>query len=70
MRILGFFVFAYFAIVFVMWIYWGNWGDHAHMGFAYNFGRALVWPAAFESVRKIMAGIILLAVLGFLGVKK
>lgn len=57
---------GYFAIAFLSWIYLANWGAFAYRGWAYNFGRALVWPAImFPAVGQILGAIVVLALVVF-----
>ncbi|MFL3627291.1 hypothetical protein ABFU27_17245 [Xanthomonas campestris pv. raphani] len=47
----------YGASVVVAAICFANWGQYAYKGFAYNLGRALVWPAiVFPSFGGFSAG--------------
>ncbi|MEA9557498.1 hypothetical protein VC273_16795 [Xanthomonas nasturtii] len=55
----------YGASVVVAAICFANWGQYAYKGFAYNLGRALVWPAiVFPSFGGLLSGLIWLGVIG------
>lgn len=50
----------YLFIAFIVAVYGNWWGDYAFRGFAWNFGRALVWPVImFPSLGQIIGGIVL-----------
>ena len=38
---------GYLLIAFLSGMWMWVWGDYEYKGFAYNMGRALVWPASF-----------------------
>lgn len=57
----------YAALIVVFALYGTWWGDYAFRGFAYNLGRAFIWPAIlFPSVGKAIGGLVLLAFVGWL----
>lgn len=61
----------YVFLIFVFAIYGNWWGDYAYKGLAYNFGRALIWPVIiFPKLGKVVGGIVLLCVIGFLVLKR
>lgn len=54
----------YGASVLVAAICFANWGQYAYKGFAYNVGRALVWPAiVFPTFGAIVSGLMWLLVI-------
>lgn len=55
---------AYFTIALLFAIYSSNWGPYHYQSFAYNLGRALVWPAImFPVLGNILGAIILVVVI-------
>ena len=61
----------YVALIAVFAIYGTMWGDYAFRGFGYNLGRALIWPTIlFPSLGKLLGGIVLLAVIAALTLRK
>ncbi|NHF65972.1 hypothetical protein [Xanthomonas hortorum] len=55
----------YGASVLIAAICFANWGHYAYKGFAYNLGRALVWPAiVFPAFGGLLSGLIWLVVIG------
>ncbi|HCK29492.1 MAG TPA: hypothetical protein DIT34_08650 [Acinetobacter ursingii] len=61
---------GYLAIGFFFAIYQHFWGQHNYKSFAYNIGQGLVWPAVmFPTVGKIIGGILILCLVGFLTVR-
>lgn len=56
---------GYAAIAFLFAIYGTLFGAHSHQGFAYNLGRAIVWPATmFPSFGAFIGGLVMLLVVG------
>lgn len=54
---------GYAAIACLFAIYGSLFGDFSHKGFAYNLGRAVVWPATmFPSFGAFIGGIVMLLV--------
>ncbi|MBN8263135.1 MAG: hypothetical protein J0M21_00600 [Xanthomonadales bacterium] len=54
---------GYAAVAFLFAIYGTLFGDFAYKGFAYNLGRAVVWPAImFPSVGAFIGGVVMLLV--------
>ena len=45
----------YVLLIFAFAIYGNWWGDFAYKGFAFNFGRALIWPALMFLALQIMS---------------
>lgn len=61
----------YAALIVVFALYGTWWGDYAFRGFAYNLGRAFIWPSIlFPSLGKLLGGIVLLAVIAALTLRK
>lgn len=55
---------AYFAVALLFAIYSNIWGPYHFRGFAWNFGRAIVWPAVmFPVLGHILGAIILVVVI-------
>lgn len=55
----------YGATVVIAAICFNFWGQYAFRGFAYNLGRAAVWPAVvFPTIGTILSGLIWLLVIG------
>ena len=64
-------VVIYVLLIIAFAIYGNWWGDYAYKGFAYNFGRALIWPIImFPGRGKVIGGILLLFVVGGLLLKR
>ncbi|RDZ27471.1 hypothetical protein [Lysobacter silvisoli] len=58
---------VYVVLIFVFAIYGNWWGDYAYKGFAFNFGRALIWPVIIiPGLGKAIGMLVLLGVIGFL----
>lgn len=54
----------YGATVLIAMIYFNFWGQYAFKGFAYNLGRAVLWPTvAFPSFGALLGALVLIAVL-------
>ena len=54
----------YGATVLIAMIYFNFWGQFAFKGFAYNLGRAVLWPTvAFPSFGALLGGLVLIVVL-------
>ncbi|MCC4610015.1 hypothetical protein [Xanthomonas cannabis] len=54
----------YGASIFIAAICFANWGQYAYKGFAYNLGRAFVWPAVvFPSFGGLLSGLIWIVVI-------
>jgi hypothetical protein len=60
-------VLGLYALCVVVFAIYGNWwGTFAYKGFAYNLGRALIWPAIIlPGVGKIIGVAILIAFILF-----
>ena len=57
---------VYVLLIFVFAIYGNWWGDYAYNGFAFNFGRALVWPVILlPGLGKAIGALVLLGLIGF-----
>ena len=52
-----------YAVLIVLFAIYGSlWGEMSHRGFAYNLGRAFVWPTIlFPSVGAAIGGLVILA---------
>ena len=58
---------VYLVIGFFFAIYQHFWGQYNCKSFGYNIGQGLVWPAVmFLTVGKIVGGILILCLVGFL----
>nr|WP_230657892.1 hypothetical protein [Psychrobacter sp. I-STPA10] len=58
-NIKAFLLTGYVSIGFIYAIYSNFFGQYQYKSFAYNIGRALVWPASmFPSVGKFLGGIV------------
>ena len=58
---------VYLVIGFFFAVYQHFWGQYNYKSFAYNIGQGLVWPAVmFPTVGKIIGGILILWLVGFL----
>lgn len=58
---------VYVILIFVFALYGNWWGDYAFKGLAYNFGRALFWPAILiPGLGKALGVLVLLGFVGFL----
>lgn len=58
---------AYVLLIFVFAIYGNWWGAYAFKGFAFNLGRAVVWPVIlFPSLGKVIGGLVVLVMVGLL----
>ncbi|KAB8173389.1 hypothetical protein FKV24_014190 [Lysobacter maris] len=58
---------VYVLMIFVFAIYGNWWGDYAYKGFAYNLGRAVIWPAILiPGLGKAIGILVLLGFIGFL----
>jgi len=58
---------VYLVIGFFFAIYQHFWGQYNYKPFTYNLGQGLVWPAVmFPTVGKIVGGILILCLVGFL----
>ena len=54
----------YGATVLIAMICFNFWGQYAFKGFAYNLGRAVLWPTvAFPSFGALLGGLVLIVVL-------
>lgn len=61
------FAWIYVALIVVFAIYGSFWGDYAFRGFAYNLGRAFIWPVIlFPSVGKAIGALVLVVFVGWL----
>lgn len=55
---------AYFTVALLFAIYSSIWGPYHFRGFAWNLGRAIVWPAVmFPVLGHILGAIILVVVI-------
>jgi len=58
---------SYLVIGFFFAIYQHFWGQYNYKPFTYNLGQGLFWPAVmFPTVGKIIGGILILCLVGFL----
>lgn len=58
---------AYFSIALLFAFYGWLFGDDKYRGFAYNAGKALVWPTIiFPSLGAFIGGIIMVVVIGYI----
>lgn len=47
-------------------IYGNFFGDYDYKGFAYNFGRGLMWPTIiFPALGKFIGGVLIVGVIGY-----
>lgn len=54
----------YGATVLIAMIYFNFWGQYAFKGFAYNLGRAVLWPTVvFPSFGALLGGLVVIVVL-------
>lgn len=63
---------AAYGILVVPFTLYGWWfGEFGYKGFAYNFGRAIIWPVMlFPSLGPIIGGMVILAVIAALALKR
>lgn len=61
-----------YVVIGILYTFYGHFfGDYKYRGFAYNLGRGIVWPATmFPSVGSFLGGIIIIAVVGYLVLKR
>ncbi|OBX75971.1 hypothetical protein [Faucicola atlantae] len=61
----------YFGIGLIYALYSNFFGAYQYKSLVYNIGRGLIWPATmFPSFGKFLGGLIILAVIGALTVKR
>lgn len=64
-------IIAYVVLGLLTAIYGNFWGDYNYKGFAYNLGKAIIWPAVwFPSFGKFLGGILIIAFVAFLTLGK
>ena len=62
---------VYVLLIFIFAIYGNWWGDYAYKGFAYNFGRSLIWPTIlFLGMGKAIGGLLIVFFVGLLLLKR
>lgn len=62
---------VYGILIIPFGLYGWFFGELSYKGFAYNFGRAIIWPVMlFPSLGPIIGGIVILGVIGFLTLRR
>lgn len=65
------FIWGYVIIAFAFAIYGNWWGDYAFRGFAYNLGRAILWPIdVIPGLGTLVSIVAVLAIVGFVLARK